>query len=444
MRVWILLCIALFACAGPGSPRASASEILALEQCLEIAIKNSTAVGISQEQHLRARNDVLQSYGGLLPNAQLQFYTGHTFLGPTKSIAIDSQGRPIQQSGSDYESYAFSLMSSMNVFDWGVTAKSISGSKQMAKAASYDLQYQKDYVTAVVIRAYYDYIRKMKLRDVRRMSTEAAAKNLEQVEAFYRIGSKTKADVLQAKVRLANTQLAMVTAANNKENARAYLASLLNFPLAKDFEIDASLEIRTVEPDLDAELEHMFAHRSDLLANHSRVQASQCALTANQNSRWPTIDASFRYSWNDRAFPEDANFFKQDYAWSVGVSLNFNLFDRFTTKANILSARTQQRIAEYQLQQARLNAILEVKQLVLALDEAGERISLSEETERQAEENMRLAEERYRVGAGTILETIDAEVSLTEARAAIIEAKCDYLIAKADLLRATGRRVTTQ
>jgi outer membrane protein len=444
MKASILLCIALFASALLAAPFAFASEVLTLEQCLDVAIKSSTAVGISQEQHIRARNSVLQSYGGLLPNAQLQFYSGHTFIGPTKSIAIDSQGRPIKQTGSDYESYAFSLSSSMNLFDWGVTVKNLSESKQLASAASYDLQYQKDFVTAVMIRAYYDYLRKIKLSEVQHVSTEAAAKNLEQVEAFYRIGSKTKADVLQAKVRLANTQLAEVTAKNNEENAKAYLASLLNYPLTKDFEIDASLDIRSVEPNLAEEVDYMLGHRSDLLANKSRLQASQSALTASRNSRWPTIDASFRYSWNDRMFPDDANFFRQDYAWSVGVSLNFNIFDRFMTKANIMTSMTQQRIAEFQLQQARLDATLEVQQLILALNEAGKRISLSEETELQAAENQRLAEERYRVGAGTILETIDAEVSLTEARVSIIEAKCDYLIAKADLLRATGRRVTTQ
>lgn len=435
----VILCIFLITVS-----TAHADKILTLEECLKVAITNSTAVGISQEQHLNARQGILQSYAGFLPDASMQMSAGHAFIGPTQSISIDSEGRPIKQTGFDYESYSFSLSSSMNLFDWGVSVKNLSRAKQSARAAGYDLQYQKDYVTAVVIRAYYDYLRKMKLHEVRELSTSASAKNLEQVEAFYRIGSKTKADVLQAKVALANTQLAMIMARNNEENARAYLASLLNYPLTYDFEIDTSLEIREVEVSLDSEVGYMLDHRSDLLANKSRVQAAKSSLTASQNGRWPSLAAYFRYSWNDRNFADDANFFRQDYAWQIGVSLNYNIFDRFMTKSNIISAKTQQRISEYQLQQAKLNAELEVKQLTLAIEEAGERIALSEETVRQAEENLRLAEERYRVGAGTILETIDAEVSLTEARTSIIEARCDYLIAKADLLRATGRTVTTR
>ena len=90
-------------------------------------------------------------------------------------------------------------------------------------------------------------------------------------------------------------------------------------------------------------------------------------------------------------------------------------------------------------EQAKRLAVNEVKRLILAMQEADERTRVSQETVEQAQENLRLARERYRVGAGTILETIEAEASLTQAQGFLVEAKCDYLIAQADLQRATGR-----
>jgi len=66
-------------------------------------------------------------------------------------------------------------------------------------------------------------------------------------------------------------------------------------------------------------------------------------------------------------------------------------------------------------------------------------VAVATETVEQAQEDVRLAEERYRVGAGTMLETIAAQVALTQAKADVIGAKCDYLVAVADLDRATGR-----
>ena len=419
------------------------TRMLSLEECLEIAINNSPRVGTSQEQFRSARTGVIRGYGSFLPDASLSMTAGHSYIGPTGSIAIDAQGRAVAPSGFDYESYSFSLSSNLNVFDWGVNIKQLGQAKHSADAALHDLRYQKDIITAVVIRSYYNYLRSQKLREVATQSVEAARRNLEQVEAFYSIGSNTKADVLQARVRLANTQLSLITARNSEALAKSKLTSDLNLPMNEDFEIDQTITIVPVETSLEQEVQYMLEHRAELQSYRSRIEAAQDGLGASQNSRWPTLAAYFRYGWNDREYPDNSNFFKSEYSWGIGLSLSYNLFDRFMTKADILSAKAGARIAEYNLQTAKLDAVYEVQQLILLLKEATERMNLSDETVDQAAENLRLAEERYRVGAGTILETIEAEVSLTEARANLIQAQCDHLIAKADLLRATGREVRT-
>jgi outer membrane protein len=426
------------------APAPAETRVYTMEECLDIAIEKSTTVGQGREQLQTARQNVLRSYGGFLPSASVSMYAGRSFIGPTSSISFDSQGRPVQPSGFDFESYSFGMNSSMMLFDWGVNYKTLSSARQSADAAGFDLQYTKDIVTAVTIRDYYNYVRAKNLHAVQEESVKAAQRNLEQVEAFFKIGSNTKADVLQARVRLGNTQLALIQAVNSEELAKATLATHLHLPLEEDFDVDSSLEIKKSEPDFDSEVQYMLAHRSDLLAQRKRLRASQASVTAAENSRWPTLAANLQYGWNDRRFAENANFFKDNYSWGVGVALSYDIFDRFQSKSAILQAKAQERTAELSLEQAKLDAILEYKGLYLALEEADERIRVSTETVTQAEENLRLAEERYRVGAGTILETIDAAVSLTEAQSSLVEAKCDYLIAKADLLRASGRPVKVE
>ncbi|MFH1754810.1 MAG: TolC family protein [Candidatus Latescibacterota bacterium] len=419
----------------------SESRTLSLEECLQIAVEKSPLVGSSREQLQSARTNVLRSYGNFLPSASLSMTAGHSYIGPTGSIFTDAQGRPVQQTGFDYEHYSFGLSSSWTLFDWGVNVKRLSEAKSTAQGALHDLQWQKDNVTAIVIRSYYNLLRMKKLEEVQDQSVQAAERNLEQVDAFYTIGSNTKADVLQARVRLANTQLSLITARNSHQLARAKLASDLNLPLHEQFEIVESITITPVEWSIEEEIEYMYAHRSDLKSLSSRVRSSKNGLAAAQNSRWPTLNTYIQYGWNDREFPDNGNFFKSEYSWGLGLSMNFNIFDRFNTKSNIMSAKAQARIAEYNLQLGKLDAVYEVQQLMLSLNEATERINLSLETVGQAEENLRLAEERYRVGAGTILETIEAGVLMTEAQANLVQAQCDYLIAKADFLRATGREV---
>ncbi len=434
----ILCCGLLYTSDSRGQAR-----VLSLEEALDIAIGASTTVGIYTERLQTSRQDVLRNHGRFLPDATLSFYAGHTYIGPTNSIFIDPQGRPVQQTGFDYENYRFQLNSSMMLFDWGSNVNYLKSAKRTSEAALYDLQYQKDMVTARVLRAYYDVVRTKNLRAVQDKTVEAATRNLEQVEAFFRIGSNTRADVLRAKVRLGNTQLQLITAKNNEELARATLASLLNLGMREAFDVDSSLHIRRIDPVFEEEVKYMLEHRSDLQANRRRLRAADNGITAVANGRWPSLSGGIQYSWSDRSFPDNANFFRTEYSWGLGVSLDWNIFDRFASKSDVQRAKAERRIAEEELKQAKHDATLEVRQIYLILKEAEEKIRVSGETVSQAEENVRLANERYRVGAGTMLETIDASVALQEAEGNLVDAKCNYLTAKADLLRATGRHVTS-
>lgn len=440
-----ILLLAALAMAAVALPRAAlAQRVLSLNECLDIGIEQSTMVGSFRQNLQSSRQDVLRSYGGFLPDLTFNMYAGRNFVGPSQSVFVDVQGRAIDQTGFNHEQYSFSLSSNMTLFDWGSSVHALNTSKRIAQASQHDLQYQKDIVTALVIREYYDFVRRKNLRVVQEKAVTAAQRNLDQVEAFFRIGSNTRADVLQARVRLGNTQLQLITATNSQELAKATLATRLNWPLGEDFDIAASLEYEPISPSFEEEVEYMLGHRSDLMASRRRVQAAAYNVESVENSRFPTIAAAIRYSWNNRAFPENANFFRNNYSWNVGVFMNYNLFDRFSTKSSIINAQTQRRISEYNLQQAKLDAILEVKRLFLLLKEAQERTRVSEGQVTQAAENVRLADERYRVGAGTILETIEAASQLQNAQGSLIEAKTEYLVAKADLLRATGRKVTVE
>jgi outer membrane protein len=441
MKKTLILFAAFVFGVASAAPLAGQPRVLSLEEALDIAIDASTSVGIYRERLNSARQDIMRTSGYLLPNFDMNFYAGHSYQGPTSSIFIDEQGRPVSQSGFDYESYSFQLNSNMTLFDWGANVKTLNRARRSSDAAAHDLQYQKDIVTAQVIRAYYDVVRRKNLRVVQEESVAAAQRNLDQAEAFFRIGSNTKADVLQARVRLGNTQLQLITAKNGEELALATLASLLNLPLDEQFDVEGALEIVPVGLDLQKDIEYALAHRSDLQAGRNRLLAAENGLTAAENSRWPALSGGISYRWNDRAFPDNANFFKNEYAWGLGVQLTWNIFDRFATKSDIQNAKASRRIAEHELTQSKLDAVLEVKQLNLVMKEAEERIRVSEETVTQAKENVRLAEERYRVGAGTQLETLESAAALQEAQGNLVNAKCDYLVAKADLLRATGRAV---
>ena len=82
---------------------------------------------------------------------------------------------------------------------------------------------------------------------------------------------------------------------------------------------------------------------------------------------------------------------------------------------------------------------LDVKQAFLEIETAKENIEVTEENVTSAEEDYRLASERYRIGAGTLIEQLTAQNSLTRARVNKIQAIYDYKYAITVLDLALGK-----
>jgi outer membrane protein TolC len=301
--------------------------------------------------------------------------------------------------------------------------------------------YRRDVIAASVIRAYYDLVRAKMLLGVADESAESAKRNLERTEALLRVGSATRADVLKARVRHSNTRLTLIQARNGVELAKQDLSALLKIRGDREIDVDTTMAIEFAEIDAAAEVVHAMSYRSDLKSLEHSIKSARSGVSAARSGWFPTLGASFNYGWNDRKMAENLNFFKNEYSWGITGYLSLNIFDRFQTSSSVRIAKADARIAEYNLEKAKLDAANQIRTLVLTITQARERISVASETVELANEDLRLAEERYRVGAGTMLETIDALVALTQAKADVIQAKCDFLIATADLAVATGKQI---
>ncbi|MFO7915549.1 MAG: TolC family protein [Candidatus Krumholzibacteriales bacterium] len=435
----ILFACVLISSVFPVAEAAEQRDVLSLDECLHIALRNNPDIGISYQGIRKAESALLQSYGRLMPDFSLDLYTGHTFYGPS-TVQYDEQGRPIQSSGFDFENYTMRLNANLMLWQGGSNYSNISSAREMREAAEADYEYTKDMITAGVIRAYYNVVRNRMLFRVQKESRRQAARNLERAEALMEAGSATRADVLKAKVRHSNTRLGVIGARNNLVMAKEELKKLMKVGHRESFRVDTTMNIIQKETDPDREINSALNNRDDIKVLEHRLKAQNSEIASARGGWFPSLGLNFNYSWNDRDLVDNPiDVFREEYQWSVTGYLRFNIFDGMQTSSRVKTARADFRIAEYNLEKSRLEVENEVKKLIFAMNEAEERIEVAGETVLQASEEVRLADERYRVGAGTMLEIIDAQVSLATARGELIKAKCDYLIAYADLERATGR-----
>ena len=82
---------------------------------------------------------------------------------------------------------------------------------------------------------------------------------------------------------------------------------------------------------------------------------------------------------------------------------------------------------------------LQIKQAYLEIEKTSEQVKVNEENVAAAEEDLKITQEKYNLGAATILDLLDAQVSLKEAQMSKISSEFDYNLAVAALEHATGK-----
>ena len=114
------------------------------------------------------------------------------------------------------------------------------------------------------------------------------------------------------------------------------------------------------------------------------------------------------------------------------------VFDGGLTESRISEARAALSATEAAGKQTGQTIRFEVRASLLAVREAGARISAAELLVRQAEENLTLAEGRYETGVGSVLEVADAILAANSAQVSLFQAKADYSTSLAALEKTLG------
>ncbi len=444
---------------------ADTDQLLSLKQCIDIALEYNPSLLIAAERLNIAGKDVSDAYGAFLPDISLNrnwSKSDRTDFGVQtfRPSIVDSiqlrdnftddlvtwysqvnlpAGVEDQTTNSKYKDW--NGRASLNLFSGFSKFSALSSAKHGRAAAEATLGYNRELVVQDVITAYYNLLRYEELEKVAIEAKDQAAKELARTETYFRLGSAAKSDVLQQKVRLENTKLDYVVAHNNVAKAFADLAFVMNRPLAEEFAIDDSALATDFSVEgVDALYDEALAHRLDLHSSEEQLAARRKDVTSASSNLWPQINLNGSYTRynNESPFKFGA---QESESISYGYSVSWNIFDRMRTINSRSRAKANARIAEYEFEQARQNAQVEIRQLHNSLVEARERANVSRETIEQSREELRLARERFRVGAGTTLDVITAQVNLANSRAQEVQAKCDFLIAQAQLNRAVGRPV---
>jgi outer membrane protein TolC len=413
----------------PGAVAASiAGRAITLEEALAIALENQPQILARLYDYAAARFRVDQALSPLLP--QLTGTVSATRL-ETTTIPAATSGGSGATSRHFSDTFLGQVALSQLLFDFGKNAASLDASRKLAQVALEDVELQRQLITLAVKEAYTNTLFAQRLIRVQRQALERAQLNLRSARGFFEVGTRPKSDVSRAEVDVANARVDTIRASNAERLARVALNTAMGLPAETPTEIVDNLVYATVTLDRAQLLPEALRQRPEYRQAKLRIENAESTMKRTFRDFFPDIVGTGAYGGVSSDLHE---------SWSLGLSLNWSIFDGGNRIAKYREARANVDAAQARLKATELDISREVEQAQLIVAESDERIQAAQTAVASAQENFRLAQGRFDAGVGTILELTDAQLALTQAQNGEALALADFRIALARLDRALGRR----
>jgi outer membrane protein TolC len=280
--------------------------------------------------------------------------------------------------------------------------------------------------------AYYNVLRAKRILSVSQETVLQRESLLRQAQAFYEAGIRARIDVARAEANLFQARAQLTSAENDQRVARITLLNRMGVDGPRDFELKDTLATESAPGTLEEWVKEAETGRPDLRALVEQERAADLALRTARAGNYPILTGSGGYGYAAEEMP-----LQQNYILSVHLSVP--IFTGFLVRQQVAEAGANLDAARYALTDFRRQVRLQIEQAALFVRASSEQTEARRKEKDASEENLRLATGRYEVGAGDIIEMIDAQVQMTRSNTDWISALFDYSVSIASLVRAIGR-----
>jgi len=414
--------------------------VLTLKECIEKGLKNDPDLVRAKQSITNINNTLWTDAGAFLPSA-------------TAGVGYNWNSRPevleyreVTEGDSTFtvpvytnESYSSSISANMNLFNGFSDYFGLRADRQTKK--SLQEGYSSQVLNAVydIKSSYYNVLETMKLADVMQKTLERSQEQLKITQTRYDLGSAALSDVLKAKVSLGQAQLDLINAENNYKISLANLNYLVGNNIDEQYRVDTSFEMQETNYTLESAVATAMEQNPTLQSYKYSLDASRNGVRSAWGGFLPTVSLSYSSSWYDIGRLQFGGLFSKNNTYRYGVNFSLNIFDRFLTKRSVLIARAQLNTDRFIYNNYISSLKLQVTQSYLNYQKAQLSIQVSRDNLASAQEDYKLAQEKYSLGAATILDLLDAEVSLRTAESNVIESEYNLNLAIADLERSLGK-----
>lgn len=413
--------------AGSAQAQSDTSHAWTLQECIRYAIEHNIQIRQSANEAEMNKVEANTAKWSRLPS--LSGSAGQSWSWGRSASPADNSYSNINSANTN-----FSLGANVPVFTGLQLSNQYALAKLNLKAAIEGLNKAKEDLTVNVASTYLQVLFNRELSDIAIRQTELSKEQLKRIEGLHEAGKTSPSEVAEAQARVAQDEMTEVQSDNKYKLSLLALSQLLELPTPEGFTLAQPVE----EPEFlpltppDDIYTQAVSCKPVIKSMEYRLQGSTRNVRIAQSSFYPQLSfsaglGSNYYTVNGTSESSFSNQMKNNLNKYIGFNLSVPLFNRFSTRNRVRTARLQQTGLQLQLDNAKKTLYKEIQQAWYNALAAESKYNSSKAAVEANEKSFRLTNEKFNNGKATFVEYNESKFNLTKALSDRLQAKYDYL-----------------
>jgi outer membrane protein len=405
-------------------------KIWTLQACINYAHEHNLEIRMQQvninKQEVAHNNAQNRRLPNLTANSSQSFSFGRTASGYDNTY----QNR-------NTSSTQWSASTSIPVFTGFSISNEIEATRLDLQAVAAELEKAKENLEINITSMYLQILYSKEILGIANRQADLSREQLERTKSLYESGRASEAQIYETEAQIANDELTVVQAASDLQMAILTLTQALELPAPEGFDVeepdDAVDFILVRKP--DAIYHTALTSRASIRAEELRLKSSERYIKMAESSFYPTLSfgagyGNNFYKINGYENPAFSNQLKNNRNEYFGLNLNIPIFNRYTTRNNVKTARLNTQLQELQLENTKKLLYKDIQQAYYNALTSGEKYRAAEAAYKSGEKSFGYMKEKLDNGRATMYEYNDSKTGMTRALSNSVQAKYDFILRK--------------
>lgn len=405
---------------------------LTLKDVIKLTVENHPLVKQKEDELLAAKFRVDQQKSFYFPNVFGE--ASYTRVGPIPAFAFGGENIDL----SPANNYNIGVYVNQTLYDFGKRNSMVEYTASFLNSIKDNEDLIKNDLSNQAIKVFYGILFLEKSIAVKDTQYAALQEHLKITELKIKNGTATDYAALSTKTRLVEIKNEKIELQNEKKKQELFLKELIGLNRDEEINLTGYFDLPTFGIDSDSLLSVAYSQRPELkIVNDALNTVNLQKEMVSQNDK-PVLDANLGYGIKNGYEP---NIIVLRGNWFAGVSVNVPIFNGNITNNKISEVKASIDATGKRIDQVKESISTDIYKAISDLETSIKELSSTNEQINYAQKSLELAKVQYERGAGTNLEILDAETSLTQARLLNIQAMYKSIIYYYSLRRATGDKV---